>query len=110
MKVAIPISGGELSSHFGHCEAFAVFTIEDARIVKEERIDPPVHEPGSHPRFLHEIGVSVVIAGGMGMKAQELMQQNGIEVIIGVCPLPLNELVQMYIDNKLEGGDNRCDH
>ena len=110
MKLAIPLAGGELSSHFGHCEAFAVFTIEDAKIGKEERIDPPVHEPGSHPRFLHEIGVSVVIAGGMGMKAQELMQQNGIEVIIGVCPLPLNELVQMYIDNKLEGGDNRCDH
>ena len=47
MKLAIPLAGGELSSHFGHCEAFAVFTIEDAKIVKEERIDPPVHEPGS---------------------------------------------------------------
>lgn len=110
MKLALPLSQNELSSHFGHCEAFAVFTIEDGKIVKHETIDPPVHEPGSHPRFLHELGVSVVIAGGMGIKAQELFQQNSIEVIIGVCPLPLTELVQMYIDHKLEAGDNRCDH
>lgn len=110
MKLAIPLTDGELSSHFGHCEAFAVFTIEEGKIVKQETIDPPIHEPGSHPRFLHEIGVSVVIAGGMGMKAQELMHQNRIEVIIGVCPLPLTELVEMYLAHKLESGDNRCDH
>ncbi|MCK9557190.1 MAG: NifB/NifX family molybdenum-iron cluster-binding protein [Candidatus Cloacimonetes bacterium] len=110
MKVAIPVTQGKLSSHFGHCEVFAVFQIEDNRIVKEEMVDPPVHEPGSHPRFLHEIGVSVVISGGMGMKAQELMNQNGIEVIIGVCPLPLREIVEMYLQHKLESGENRCDH
>ncbi|MCB5266836.1 MAG: NifB/NifX family molybdenum-iron cluster-binding protein [Candidatus Cloacimonetes bacterium] len=110
MKLAMPLSQNELSSHFGHCEAFAIFTIEDGKISKQETVDPPVHEPGSHPRFLHELGVSVVIAGGMGMKAQELFQQNGIEVIVGVCPLPLTDIVTMYINNKLEAGDNRCDH
>lgn len=110
MKIAIPLTANELSSHFGHCEAFAVFSIENKQIVKEEILDPPVHEPGSHPRFLHEMGVSVVIAGGMGIKAQELMQQNGIEVIIGVCPQPLKEIVALYLEGKLEAGDNRCDH
>ncbi|HOH98536.1 MAG TPA: NifB/NifX family molybdenum-iron cluster-binding protein [Candidatus Cloacimonadota bacterium] len=110
MKLAIPLEGNKLSSHFGHCEAFAVFTIEAGKIVKEETIDPPVHEPGSHPRFLHELGISVVIAGGMGIKAQDLMHQNGIEVIIGVCPMPLSEIVQLYLDSRLESGDNRCDH
>ncbi len=106
----MPLTQGELSSHFGHCESFAVFTIEDGQITKHEDINPPVHEPGSHPRFLHELGVKVVIAGGMGIKAQDLMHQNGIEVIVGVCPKPLTELVDMYINNQLEAGDNRCDH
>jgi predicted Fe-Mo cluster-binding NifX family protein len=110
MKVAIPVTQGALSSHFGHCEVFAVFQIEDGKMVKEEMVDPPIHEPGSHPKFLHEIGVSVVISGGMGMKAQELMHQNGIEVIIGVCPLPLRDIVEMYLQNKLESGENRCEH
>ncbi len=110
MKLAIPLEGNKLSSHFGHCEAFAVFTIEAGKIVKEETIDPPVHEPGSHPRFLHELGISVVIAGGMGIKSQDLMHQNGIEVIIGVNSMPIGEIVQKYLDNQLESGENRCDH
>jgi ATP-binding protein involved in chromosome partitioning len=110
MKIAIPLSGGELSSHFGHCEAFAVYTIENNQIVKEETINPPVHEPGSHPRFLSSLGCNVVIAGGMGMKAQELFCQNGIDVVVGVPQLSLRELVNTYLQGKLETGANRCDH
>lgn len=110
MKIAIPLSNNELSSHFGHCEAFAIFTIEDGKIVKEETADPPVHEPGSHPRFLHELGCTVVIAGGMGERAQQLMHANGIQTIIGVPAMPLRELVQCHLEGKLESGSNRCDH
>jgi predicted Fe-Mo cluster-binding NifX family protein len=110
MKIAIPLANGELSSHFGHCEAFAVFTVENNQIVKEETIAPPAHEPGSHPRFLSELGCSVVIAGGMGVKAQDLFCQNGIKVVIGVPALPPKELVNTYLHGKLESGENRCDH
>lgn len=110
MKIAIPLTQGVLSSHFGHCEAFAVYTVEEARVVKTETIDPPVHEPGSHPKFLHDLGCTVVIAGGMGMKAQELFCANNIKVVVGVSDLPLEELVQQYLQGKLESGDNRCDH
>ena len=110
MKIAIPTAQGELSSHFGHCEAFAIFTVEDGKIIKQETVDPPVHEPGSHPAFLHSLGCSVVIAGGMGVKAQELMCQNGIKVVVGVPPFPLDKLIELYLEGKLESGDNRCDH
>jgi len=110
MKIAIPLANQELCSHFGHCEAFAIFTIEDGKIIKQETIDPPAHEPGSHPRFLHELGCSVVIAGGMGMKAQELMNANGIKVIVGAPQLALNKLVECYLADELESGSNRCDH
>lgn len=110
MKIAIPLAQGELSSHFGHCEAFAIYTIENNQIVKEEMVAPPVHEPGSHPRFLSELGCSVVIAGGMGVKAQDLFCQNGIKVVVGVPTMPLKELVNTYLQGNLENGDNRCDH
>ena len=110
MKIAIPLTANEISSHFGHCEKFAVFEIENAEIKAKEILDPPAHEPGSHPAFLKTHGVSVVIAGGMGMRAQQLMQNSGIEVIVGVCPQPLEELVKLYLEKKLEAGENRCDH
>jgi len=44
-------------------------------------LTPPAHEPGSHPKFLNEHGVTVVIAGGMGIRAQELMAENGIKAM-----------------------------
>ena len=110
MKVAIPISNNQISSHFGHCEAFAFFTVENGIVTREETLEPPVHEPGSHPRFLHEQGCSVVISGGMGTRAQELMHANGIETIVGVPQLPLNEIISCYLEGKLESGSNRCDH
>lgn len=110
MKIAIPLTNGVLSAHFGHCEKFAVYTIRDNVIIQTETVDPPVHEPGSHPAFLHGLGCSVVIAGGMGYKAQELMCRNGIQVVVGVPDLPLEELVHKYMEGKLEAGENRCDH
>jgi predicted Fe-Mo cluster-binding NifX family protein len=110
MKIAIPLARGELSSHFGHCEAFAIYTTDGGQIIEEKIVDPPVHEPGSHPAFLKELGCNVVISGGMGFKAQDLMCQNGIKVVVGVPPLPLRELVNQYMQGKLESGDNRCDH
>lgn len=110
MKIAIPITQGKISAHFGHCEAFAIFTIEDNKIVKEEILDPPVHEPGSHPAFLNKQGCKVVIAGGMGNRAQDLMCAQGIKVIVGAPQLPLRELVEQYLRGDLQSGQNRCDH
>jgi len=45
-------------------------------------IDAPPHEPGLLPRWLHEQGAHLIIAGGMGHRAQELFVQNGIQVTV----------------------------
>lgn len=110
MKIAIPTANKELCSHFGHCEAFAIFTVDEGEIVSREDITPPVHEPGSHPAFLRDLGCNVVIAGGLGGRAQDLLHGYGISTVIGVQPMPLEKLVTCYVDGSLEAGDNRCDH
>ncbi len=110
MKIAFPLTQRKISAHFGHCEEFAVLTVEDGKVVKEEYLTPPEHEPGSHPKFLNEHGVTVVIAGGMGMRAQQLMAENGITSYVGVCHQPLSDLVALYLKGELEAGDNLCDH
>ncbi len=109
-KIAIPTTGGKLSAHFGHCEKFAIFVVEDSKIVSNEMITPPPHEPGSHPKFLRELGCDVIIGGGMGTRAQNLFAQNNIEVFIGVPDVALEELVNTYIANELKSGDNLCGH
>lgn len=112
MRYAIPVSGGMMSPHFGHCEQFALFDVDEQRkeITKKEFVPSPPHQPGFLPGWLAEKGVAVVIAGGMGPRAVELFQQNGIKVVIGALESDLEKAVLSHINGTLVTGDNVCDH
>jgi ATP-binding protein involved in chromosome partitioning len=112
MRVAIPINDGKLCQHFGHCETFAVIDTEgDAnKPFKRQDVTPPPHEPGVLPKWLHEMGVNVIIAGGMGQHAHRLFDQNQIEVVIGAPVDTPENLVSAYLNKTLQTGDNTCDH
>lgn len=110
MRFAIPTFNRELTAHFGHCNSFAIINTENEEIVSEEYLDPPVHQPGVYPRFLADHGVDVIIAGGMGQKAQDLFAQNNIRVYMGVRGGKPSELVNDYFKNQLQTGENLCSH
>jgi predicted Fe-Mo cluster-binding NifX family protein len=84
--------------------------VEDSQIKNKETHVPPAHEPGVLPAWLHSLGVNVIIAGGMGGRAIDLFEQNGIHVIIGAPALEPEELVKSYLNNTLVTGGNVCDH
>lgn len=107
---AVPTAGGQLCQHFGHCEKFAIVETIEGKVVKEEMVTPPVHEPGVYPKFLADMGVKVIIAGGMGQKAQDLFANNNIEVHYGVNPDTPKKLVENYHNDLLVTGANPCDH
>lgn len=114
MKVALPIAADQLCTHFGHCERFYFYEVDETtkKISKSETFTAPPHEPGLLPRLLSEKGTNVVIAGGMGVKAQELFGQNGIKVVIGADPLSGSpeEIVRSFVSGSLRTGNNPCDH
>ena len=112
MRCAVPISGGTVSAHFGHCEQFALVDVDEAnkRVLGKELVDSPGHEPGLLPQWLAEKGVSLVIAGGMGSRAQNLFQQNRIGVIIGAMENDPEKAVLSYLDGILATEANICDH
>ena len=85
-------------------------TLEDNEIKKTETLIPPPHEPGVLPAWLHEKGAAVVIAGGMGNRAINLFNQNGIKVITGAPAIEPEKLVESYLTNTLQSGANLCDH
>lgn len=112
MRIAIPLANGKLSMHFGHCERFALIDV-DAKtktILGKEELAAPEHEPGLLPRWLAELGAQLIIAGGMGMRAQNLFTQNGIEVIVGAPAEAPEALATSYLEGTLQPGDNLCDH
>jgi ATP-binding protein involved in chromosome partitioning len=110
--IAIPVVNGKLSMHFGHCESFALVTVDsDAKtIVSTDYVNPPRHEPGVLPRWLHEQGANVIISGGMGSRAQGLFQQNGISVQVGAPVDTPENIVKAYLKGNLQTGQNICDH
>jgi len=110
MKIAIPTAEGILCSHFGHCEKFAIIDVDNGEIKEINWLTPPPHEPGVLPRFLKTQGVDLIIAGGIGWRAQEIFRSFGIEVLVGAPSKDPRELVKEYIRGALETGRNLCDH
>ncbi len=83
MKIAVASENEMVTEHFGHCLNFNIFETENAQIIKGESIANPGHKPGFLPNFLSDLGVEVIISGGMGGGAIDLFNEKGIEVIVG---------------------------
>lgn len=110
-KIAIPTADNTLCMHFGHCETFTVVNVDDNNAVTSiESLLPPPHEPGLLPRWLAKHGVTDIIAGGMGQRAQALFAEQKIIVTTGAPAESPETLVKAYLEGSLETGSNACDH
>jgi len=112
MRIAIPVTDGKLSAHFGHCQQFAIIDVdpETKQLVDTEMLEPPAHEPGILPKWLSGLCVNLVIAGGMGQRAKQLFAQRNIDVIVGAAGNAPQELAGQYLKGQLQCGKNICDH
>ncbi len=112
IKIAIPLAEGKLTAHFGHCRSFAIAVANkrSGEILSQEELVPPPHEPGVLPRWLKEQGVNLVIAGGMGGRAQALFTENGIDVCVGAPSESPKELISAWAQGTLVSGENICSH
>lgn len=112
MKIAIPVAGGRLCMHFGHCEQFAMVDVDPVgkKILSKTFLTPPPHEPGLLPRWLAEKGATCIIAGGMGSRAQGLFRESNITVVTGAQPNDPEMIIDDFLNERLELGVNACDH
>lgn len=109
MKVAIAKDGNIVSQHFGHCEGFEVFEVNNGAVEGRDFLPNPGHRPGFLPKFIAEKGIHVIIAGGMGATAQELFKENGVDVVVGAQG-NLEDVIGGYVNGKLETVGNGCSH
>lgn len=107
MKIAVASEGKMVTEHFGHCENFNVFDVENDQIVKTQSIPNPGHRPGFLPNFLNEIGVNVIISGGMGGGAVEIFNEKGIEVITGTTG-SADVAASSYLEGELKSTGSVC--
>ena len=107
MKIAVASENEVVTEHFGHCLNYNVYEIEEGKIVKHESIPNPGHKPGFLPNFLNELGVKVIISGGMGGGAIDIFNQHDIEVIVGAKGLAI-DLVNEYLLGVLKTTGSVC--
>lgn len=108
--IAIPLENGVLCSHFGHCQQFAIVTVQDNKIVDIKEVTPPAHEPGLYPRWVASFQVTDVIAGGMGQKAIQLFNQQNINAFVGGPIKTAKQIVEDFIAGNLSLSANFCNH
>lgn len=112
IRIAIPTAEGKLCQHFGHCQQFALIDVDTAgkSIVATTMETPPPHEPGLLPKWIAERNVKLVIAGGMGARAQSLFTEAGVKVIVGAQSDTHENVIASYLSGNLTTGTNTCDH
>ena len=110
MKIALPSKENRIDNHFGHCEYFTVFTVNDNKeIISEEKVDSPTGCgcKSDIAQTLSLMGVNVMLAGNMGEGAVNVLGSHGIKVFRG-CSGEIKTVIQNYLDGKLIDSGIMC--
>ncbi len=110
MKIALPTYQNQIDSHFGHCEYFTVFTVDDSKkIVNQETIASPegCGCKSNIAFILADMGVTVMLAGNMGDGAVNVLNNAGIEVLRG-CSGDVKEVAAAWLNGTLADSGESC--
>ena len=111
MKIAVPTRDGRVDDHFGHCDHYTIFTIEERKVVARESLPSPegCGCKSGIATVLRDMGVEVMLAGNMGEGAKNVLQKHNIAVIRG-CKGDIETLVQSYLLGFILDSGEGCDH
>jgi predicted Fe-Mo cluster-binding NifX family protein len=111
IKIAVPITKeNQIDGHFGHCESYGVFTVSDNNEIAEVR---KVESPqgcgckSDIASVLASDGVTLMLAGGIGAGAINVLNNSGIEVIRG-CSGNASEVVKLYLSGLVKDSGSSC--
>lgn len=107
MKIAVASTGNTVAEHFGHCPNFTVYEIDGGKIITRKSIPNPGHRPGFLPNFLGDLGVAVIISGGMGGGAVDIFNERNIEVVTGARG-DAEAAVLGYLNGTLKSSGSIC--
>jgi predicted Fe-Mo cluster-binding NifX family protein len=111
MKIAVPITKeNQIDSHFGHCESYNVFTISDNKeITGVKNVESPqgCGCKSDIASVLASDGVTIMLAGGIGGGAINVLNNSGIEVIRG-CSGNATEVVKLFLSGSIEDSGSSC--
>ena len=84
-----------------------IYETENNAIITETAVPNPGHRPGFLPNFLADMGVTTIIAGGMGGGAVDIFNERNVEVIVGAQG-DCKAAVEAYLKGELHSTGSIC--
>jgi len=111
MKIAIPVTReNRVDDHFGHCEFYGVYTISEKNEIVDVQTIKSEQGCGCKSNIagvLANQGVTIMLAGGIGGGAINVLNQWGIDVVRG-CSGNAAEIVKEYVSGNLTDSGESC--
>jgi len=110
MKVAVPTRADVVDDHFGHCEAYTIFTLDENGQIKDFELMPSPQGCGCKSNIasiLQQNGVGIMLAGSMGVGALNTLNLHGIEVYRG-CSGDIHQVVKDFAQGKIRDSKESC--
>lgn len=112
MKIALPTRGNFIDDHFGHCESYTVFTINESDEIESRETLQSEAGCGCKSGIaavLKEKGVEIMLAGNMGDGALNVLQRHDIAVFRG-CRGEVTEVTRAFLRGELNDSGESCGH
>lgn len=113
MKIAVPVtSNNQIDDHFGHCNFYDVFEINQDNQISDLKRIPSLQGCGCKSNIAEVLaadGVKVMLAGGIGNGAINVLNNAGIAVIRG-CTGDSAEIVKLFLLGLLTDSGESCHH
>lgn len=111
MKIALPTRQNIIDSHFGHCEYYTIFTVDEntKEIVNEEILESPAGCgcKSNIAKTLSEMDIKLMLAGNMGEGAVRVLNNSGIEVLRG-CTGDVKMVAKNWLNGTLTDSGDLC--
>jgi predicted Fe-Mo cluster-binding NifX family protein len=111
IKIAVPTRNNHVDDHFGHCEYYTIFSIENNKIIAKETMPSPqgCGCKSNIAPILSEMGVKLMLAGSMGEGAKNVLQNNHIAIIRG-CSGLVDNVIEAYLNGTISDSGEGCSH
>jgi predicted Fe-Mo cluster-binding NifX family protein len=111
MKICTPVTtDNTIDDHFGHCEFYSIFTVSEKGEITDTETIESAQGCGCKSNIasvLAEKGVTVMLAGGIGGGAINVLNNWGIEVIRG-CSGNAAEVVKQFAAGEIDDNGETC--
>lgn len=110
MKIAVTYENGQVFQHFGHCENFKIYTVEDGKVTDSQVVSAVGSGHGALAGFLKEKGVDTLICGGIGGGARTALGVIGIDLYPGAAGDTDKNVADLLARTLSYNPDTMCSH